>query len=721
MDPRRLGSATISPSGEFAVGSFGTWTVTYVVGDCATDDGGSVAVARRAICDSCFPQTKEPKAPGYTTVTIESDGNAEFHAFYDKAWWIRPWRGCFVVHIYDGSLSPGDRVQVTFGDRSAGSPGWRLQTFPETMHTFKVLVDATGSREYYEISVSPSMTLVPAEPVQADAILPSVVRPAGACCATIRLMDRFGNPSGDGVKAVSLEAENVDLKPLSAELEFRSGIAKLDGIVFPTEGCGGLNVRVENLEGRSNPFRISSEDGPIFWGDMHGQTRGTIGTGSVEEYFRFARDKAMLDVAGWQGNDFQITDELWAEVRRETARFHEPQRFVTFLGYEWSGATPTGGDHNILYLKDEQPIHRSSHWQIHDGSSDESDRRPISQLWQEFKERDDVMAIAHVGGRYANLDFYDPDIVRLIEIHSHHGTFEWIAEDALRRGLRVGFVGQSDDHSGRPGWSAPLAPLAPELATFDVWGGLTGIFAEQLTREAIWEALRARHCYATSGRRIMLKVTAGERMMGDVVLANEMPDLAIEIIGTAPLLDIEIRRDTVVIHRHQFGRDRDTEWIRVQWSGVRIRSRNKRTNWNGALSVSSGRIDEFLPFAFDRQDEGVQRVSDSRLAIRSTTAGDVDGVFVRVSDGGACLVFESAVIRREVAVRDVTHTPIVCDAGGINQQLVFVRSEPHGRPTDATFRFFDADAAIGPRAYWVKVLQTDGHMAWSSPIYFEPL
>ena len=40
-----------------------------------------------------------------------------------------------------------------------------------------------------------------------------------------------------------------------------------------------------------------------------------------------------------------------------------------------------------------------------------------------------------------------------------------------------------------------------------------------------------------------------------------------------------------------------------------------------------------------------------------------------------------------------------------------------GDVLDAEFTFLDETAATGERAYWVRVEQTDGHRAWSSPIY----
>ena len=60
--------------------------------------------------------------------------------------------------------------------------------------------------------------------------------------------------------------------------------------------------------------------------------------------------------------------------------------------------------------------------------------------------------MAHVGGRYADITFaHDEDLETAVEVHSDWGTFEWIVWDALEKGYRVGIVGNSDGHKGRPG------------------------------------------------------------------------------------------------------------------------------------------------------------------------------------------------------------------------------------------------------------------------------
>ena len=70
---------------------------------------------------------------------------------------------------------------------------------------------------------------------------------------------------------------------------------------------------------------------------MHGQSEETIGTNSARQYFEFARDRAFVDVAGHQGNDFQITKDFWSTLSELTAEFDESGHFVTLPGYEWSG------------------------------------------------------------------------------------------------------------------------------------------------------------------------------------------------------------------------------------------------------------------------------------------------------------------------------------------------------------------------------------------------
>ena len=124
--------------------------------------------------------------------------------------------------------------------------------------------------------------------------------------------------------------------------------------------------------------------------------------GAADAYFRYARDAAFIDMVGHQGNDFQITDAFWKELNRLTAEFDVPGRFVCLPGYEWSGNTGMGGDRNIFYRREGRPIRRSSHILVQGQTSTDA-IYTADELFRGL-EGEDAIVIAHVGGRYADLN-----------------------------------------------------------------------------------------------------------------------------------------------------------------------------------------------------------------------------------------------------------------------------------------------------------------------------
>src|SRR5438128_8146034 len=156
-----------------------------------------------------------------------------------------------------------------------------------------------------------------------------------------------------------------------------------------------------------------------------------------------------------------------------------------------------GGDRNIFFRNEGRAIRRSSHILVQGATSTEA--IPTADELFRALEHEDAVVIAHVGGRYADIRFaHDGRIERAVEVHSTWGTFEWLLHDAFEKGFRVGVVCHSDDHKGRPGATRPGA------STFGAIGGLTCYFMPELTRDALFEALRKRRHYGTTGTRLFL-------------------------------------------------------------------------------------------------------------------------------------------------------------------------------------------------------------------------
>jgi hypothetical protein len=329
-------------------------------------------------------------------------------------------------------------------------------------------------------------------------VAPTTIAPASRSTRSSRPRTPGAIPAS-GSRARSGSARRARPWPgLPARVAWRSGelaATRLTGLALT---AAGAEARITAARGdqvaASNLIRAVLPGEPkTFWGDLHGQTRATVGTGTIEEYFAFGRDVALLDMMCHQANDFQVTEQEWQRLRREIDRFHADGRCVIFVGYEWSGMTPGGGDRNVMYRGDVASLHRSSHAEVDDMGDAATDCFPVTELFDQLRGRDDVMLIPHIGGRYADIvGFHDPALEPVVEIYSDWGRFEWLLEDALRQGYRVGFVANSDGHKGRPGASHPGA------STFGAYGGLTCVLSETLTREAIFDAIKARRCYAVT-------------------------------------------------------------------------------------------------------------------------------------------------------------------------------------------------------------------------------
>jgi hypothetical protein len=508
-----LGKITCSLRGKIVAGSYQTCTITYTAGVAGIDDTGSLKFAMRYPTDAGHPQFDDPHAANYVTA-VASNG-AYLKLRYDLKDNTRPWGKTIHLKVLQGYLRRADRITLTLGDRSQGSPGWRMQTFAERTFEIKVLVDRYATYVYEELPKSPIFRVVAGEAHRIVAVAPSVVNPGKKFRYRSKLEDQWGNPIGKPKKWT------------------HSGIAEPGVhrlVVCDTE---------TDLSCETNPINVIESAGHgRFWADLHGQTEETIGTNSIDDYFRFARDYGFLDACAHQGNDFQITDEFWGEIQETTKRFDKPGRFVTFPGWEWSGNTGLGGDRNVLFLNEGGVITRSSRALVRERDAVDPCSETVEDLFDRVEScRPNVMLFAHVGGRYADLARHREGLETAVEVHSAWGTFEWMLSDAFERGYRIAIVANSDGHKGRPGASFPGA------STFGSYGGLTCILAKSLDRESVWEAYQSRRVYGTTGARILLDVEThdGDQMGSVVPLNGNPPRLHISIHGTAAIERVEIR------------------------------------------------------------------------------------------------------------------------------------------------------------------------------------
>jgi hypothetical protein len=492
---------------------------------------------------------------------------------------------------------------------------------------------------------------------------------------------------------------------------------------------------------RSNPLRVATANTELvhFWGDIHGQSNETLGTNSAREYFEFGRDKAFLDVMGHQGNDFQITGDFWNELNRLSAEFDRPGHFVCIPGYEWSANTAVGGDRNVHYRHEGETIHRSSHAQIADSSNmrDEgADAHTAHELFEKLKGKNCVVA-AHVGGRYADILYaHDPKLETAVEVHSAWGTFEWIVRDAFERGFRVGIVANSDGHKGRPGACYPGASF------FGSQGGLTCFLTPRLDRDAIFEAMRRRRHYATTGNRMILNVIAElsddaelfnrdpafdtavagrtrRLIMGDIArVTSEMVKVAVDVLGSAPIERVDIFDGLELLETLRPYRTSDIGTrVRLGYRGAEYRGRARTTNWDGSLRISDNVIKNASVINNWNLDRGIQLQDAEMIAWKAVTTGNYGAIDLWLQDKSGRIAFTTKPISGEAAIADIGLEETVFDAGGLERAVTLQRLPDVMKETKVVFRGEFKVRRAGDTRLYVRVQQEDGHCAWSSPIY----
>jgi hypothetical protein len=718
-----IGGATIEPRDTVVAGHFGTWVIRYTAGVFGVDDSGHIRITERQVGDWEEPQFDRPTDSGYTTARTNSGATLELAWFNTLN--TRPFRKTLVITVANGGLKPGDWIEVTFGDTGTGGPGRRAQTFREPQSEFHVLVDPFGANRFFPVADQPWVPVVGDDAVTFEVRSPASAVIGRAHRLSVRALDKWGNTDENYSSGVSLSANlAVDGLPESATFEPSDrGVIEIDGIV-PT-AAGDLVFTATGaapaVTCASNPVRCtgSAEEFGLFWGDFHGQSRESVGTISARDYILYARNDAAVDFVGHQANDFQVTNDFWAELQGLMQEFHDPGRFVTFLGYEWSGISQTGGDRNVHFLGDTGEIRRSSHALLDDLSDADTDVCPVSELHEAFAGREDVLMVPHVGGRHANLDWHDPVLEPVIEIHSSHGTFEWLGREAVERGYRVGFICGSDVHTGRPGACRPSVKMGED--SLGVRGGLAGVFAKDLSREAIFAALRARRCYGTTGARIRVWVECDGQPMGADLKAGRELRLSGGIRGTAPIQSVELLRSWEVIDsvRPRHGGPAARR-LRITWTGAAGRGRRRSTTWTGSLRVEGAHITAHEPVGFDHLGEGLRETSNREITWMSRTEGDFDGLEIELDrPEDAALQFDSPIAAFRLALADIPAEGSRRDAGGETREVRIEWVDPAGDDTALDFEFTVPAAEATPGAYFLRVLQKDCEMAWTSPYYLD--
>ncbi|MBT3374957.1 MAG: DUF3604 domain-containing protein [Lentisphaerae bacterium] len=439
----------------------------------------------------------------------------------------------------------------------------------------------------------------------------------------------------------------------------------------------------------------------------------------------------------------------WEAISELTKRHHRPGEFVTFPGYEWTGDRTRWGDHNVVYLHDDQPLDLSLH---------------IDELYANLRARDGIAIPHHTAyapeHRSKDWAHYDELISPFAEIFSGHGCSESddsclpmgrnsimgprvtgnTVQDGLAQGCRVGIIASQDGvpFAGRHG------------------AGLMACYARELTRESLWEAFHSRRVYGVTGDRIELGFSINDHMMGDVFTARGPLSIRARAVGTQAIDRIELIRDNRVVatHCHQGTWAVPTQdMVRVKlqvehgWGlGASPEQSVVAKEWNARISASGCRI-ESVEGRFSRLGQEIMEWDETSCIYRLITHGRAcaqsivlelegspdatvtldcgphSGTFsLRELLAGSRVLFDPDGTER--CLRDVygvdprEYDTVTDKLYGCSYKVKIHQAVPESGYT-AELEFGDDPPKGGRSFYYVRVSQLNGQYAWSSPIWVD--
>jgi len=484
----------------------------------------------------------------------------------------------------------------------------------------------------------------------------------------------------------------------------------------------------------------------ILYGDIHNHNAHGYGVGSIErsldiarthlDFFAFTGHSSWHDMPSMEGGrerhwieGFKRLKDTWPRVQQVITDGNRDGAFCAFLGFEWHSSQ--WGDQCVVFPGDNRPLFYAS---------------DPAKLRRFCVEERALMIPHHLayprGNRGVNWDVFHEECTPVVEIFSEHGNSEDdrgpygfythsmggretanTARAALDQGKRFGFVASSDDHAGFPG----------------AYGeGLMAALAEDFSRAAILDAVRARRTYALTGDRIEVDFTVDGAPMGASIDAGRQVEVAFDVRGRDELDVIEIVQDGRIVHRAypddaaaDFSQPVQVrlEWGWGPWGALAL---ERICDWAMQVRLSQGSIARFFPclssMPFDEQRRHrFERVGDAALSIRSYTSRK-DAYRENPNQSVVLELAARPEASLELALSEPVSQLTAVSLGELSRGSKSVFTGPFPKEGWQWHRVVPLSSSTASgrctlavpqgRSYiYLRARQKNGHMAWASPVF----
>lgn len=418
--------------------------------------------------------------------------------------------------------------------------GTRCQLMIQRRKPFHLFVDPTGKGNFHDPEVF-CLDIKGNKLHTIKIFSPSFAIKNKRFDIVLRFEDEYGNLTCNAPEKTLVELSHQNLREnLNWKLFIpETGFIAVPNLYFNERGV--YTIKIKNLATKqvfhSNPIKcFDSETPQLFWGLLHGESERYDSGENIDNCLRHFRDERSLNfyaVSPFE-NQEETPNDLWKAVAQNVEELDEEERFTTFLGFQWCGESSSEGLRQLVYYKDQKQILRKK----------DARSCTLKKLYKNFSPKEMIAIPCLTMAKNCSYSFADfnPEFERVVEIYNSWGSSErsqkdgniypisctgkkGISEskegaciDALMKNHRFGFVAGGLDDRGiySDFYEGDQNQYSP---------GLTAILAETLTRPALFEALYNRHCYATTGERIIVGFFVAQQPMGSELHAANKPGL----------------------------------------------------------------------------------------------------------------------------------------------------------------------------------------------------
>jgi hypothetical protein len=561
--------------GPVRMSSVCTLTFEYQTGPSGIDTGGGIHFIVSPYWGWSRPQVSDPMQPGF--VRMEHSTDAEISISSTRIDSIR-------LIVTRGRIEKDERITLIYGSLTGESGAALTDRFSESAQEFIFKSDADGDGQFAMINEQPVVNVLPGQPTQLLVTCNSECAVNEYCRVHVAVLDYNFNwvrdwqgtvivTAGESFEPISRTTTYLGLE--ESHLEFK---AVQSGISHFRVTAEGMKTGVPLL-GRSNPVYVHPDKVKLrlYWGDIHGHSVLSDGTGTPEDYYLYGRDVSGLDFTALTDHDswgFRPLLDVLPMYVSEGNRFNEPGRFTVLLGYEWTQWTD--GHRNVYAPGSTLTVYSQS----------DSRYNTPSELSEALRSSGALIIPHHLGGGPIpfNLEYNDPELYRVAEIASVHGVSETYGNDrciynavpngfyrdALKRGYEWGIIASSDSHDGHPG----LRTQGREVR------GTVAVRAEELNRKSILAAIQNRQSYGSTGARIYIEFSINGHSMGSKIHLERETERSVTamVIGEGDLERISLIKNGAVVKRF-YGQDNlcHIQWIdssphsRKDWYYLKVR------------------------------------------------------------------------------------------------------------------------------------------------------